>query len=53
MTDGTMTGIDYFAWLVLLVIVVSVVLAFVALAMLSGRIATARSRPQADVIRRW
>ncbi len=39
MTDGTMTGIDYFAWLVLLVSVVSVVLAFVALAMLPGQIA--------------
>lgn len=50
MTDGTMTGIDYFAWLVLLVIVVSVVLAFVALAMLPGQIARKRGHPQADAI---
>jgi hypothetical protein len=37
MTGGSMTGVDYSAWLVLLVIVVSVVWAFVALAMLPGR----------------
>lgn len=50
MTDGSMTGIDYFAWLVLLVIVVATVAVFVALARLPGQIAQKRSHPQAEAI---
>jgi uncharacterized membrane protein len=50
MTGGTMTGIDYFAWLVLIVIIVSVVVAFVGLAKLPGQTATKRGHPQATAI---
>lgn len=50
MTDGSMTGIDYFAWLVLIVIVVTVIAAFVALARLPGQIANKRGHPQAEAI---
>ncbi|MFW2373837.1 MAG: DUF3302 domain-containing protein [Gammaproteobacteria bacterium] len=50
MTDGTMTGIDYFAWLVLIVIIVATVAVFVALAQLPGQIAQKRGHPQADAI---
>ena len=45
-----MTGIDYFAWLILIVIVVSLVVALVMVAQLPGRIARARNHPQADAI---
>lgn len=50
MTNGTMTGIDYFAWLVLIVIVVSVVVVFIALARLPGQIDHERGHPQAEAI---
>ena len=50
MTDGAMTGIDYFAWFVLLVIIVSAVVIFLALARLPGQIAKKRNHPQAEAI---
>ena len=50
MTAGTMTGIDYFAWFVLIVIVVSMVYLFIALARLPGQIAEKRGHPQAEAI---
>jgi uncharacterized membrane protein len=50
MSGGTMTGIDYFAWFVLIVIVVSVVWVFVALAKLPGQIAAKNKHPHADAI---
>ena len=45
-----MTGIDYFAWLVFIVIIVSVVYVFVVLAQLHGQVARKRGHPQADAI---
>ena len=45
-----MTGIDYFAWLVFIVIILSVVYVFVALAQLPGKTARKRGHPQADAI---
>jgi hypothetical protein len=50
MTNGIMTGIDYFAWLVLIVIIVASVAVFVALAQLPGQIATKQGHPQAAAI---
>lgn len=45
-----MAGIDYFAWFVLIVIVLSVVAAFIVLAMLPGKTAKKRQHPQAEAI---
>lgn len=45
-----MTGIDYFAWAVLIVIIVAVVGVFIVLAMLPGKIAKERRHPQAEAI---
>ncbi len=45
-----MTVLDYFAWFVLIAILFTALLAFVALAQLPGRIASARNHPQADAI---
>ena len=45
-----MSGIDYFAWVVLLVIVVSIVGCFIGLAKLPGDMARAKGHPQADAI---
>ena len=45
-----MTGLDYFAWLVLIVILASGIALFVFLAMLPGKIAKGRNHPQADAI---
>lgn len=45
-----MTAIDVFAWLVLIVIVASLVVAFVLLAQLPGKMAKAGNHPQADAI---
>ena len=50
MSGGTMTGIDYFAWFVLIVIIVSVVALFVALAKLPGQTAAKNKHPYADAI---
>lgn len=45
-----MAPIDYFAWFVLIVIVVSFVVAAVALAQLPGKIARKKNHPQAEAI---
>ena len=45
-----MTGIDYFAWLVFIVIILAAVYVFVALAQLPGKKARERGHPQADAI---
>ena len=45
-----MTGIDYFAWLVFIVIILAAVYVFVALAQLPGKTAGKRGHPQADAI---
>lgn len=45
-----MSGIDIFAWVVLLVIIASVVVVFVVLGMLPGKIATKRQHPQVQAI---
>ena len=50
MTEGTMTGIDYFSWFVLIVILVSLVVLFIALARLPGRMAKKRGHPHAEAI---
>ena len=46
-----MTGLDFFALFVLLVLVGSVVAGALALTILPGRIASERGHPQADAIR--
>ena len=45
-----MSGIDIFAWVVLLVIIASVVVVFVVLGMLPLKVARKRGHPQADAI---
>ena len=45
-----MSGIDYFAWFVFIVIILCVVYIFVALAQLPGKTARERNHPQADAI---
>lgn len=45
-----MAKIDIFAWIVLVIIVVSVVVVFVQLAMLPGKVAKSRNHPQAEAI---
>ena len=45
-----MTGIDIFAWVVLIVIIASVVVVFVVLGMLPGKIALQRQHPQVQAI---
>ena len=45
-----MTGVDYFAWFVFIVIIVSVLALFVVLAGLPGKIANDRKHPQAEAI---
>ncbi len=45
-----MSGIDIFAWVVLLVIIATVVVVFVVLGMLPGKIARERQHPQAEAI---
>ena len=45
-----MTGIDIFAWVVLFVIIASVVVVFVVLGMLPGKIARQRQHPQMQAI---
>jgi hypothetical protein len=46
----SMTAIDIFAWIVFIVIIVSVAVVFVALAQLPGKTARERNHPQADAI---
>jgi len=45
-----MAFIDIFAWIVLIVIVLSVVAALVVVAMLPGKLARQRNHPQAEAI---
>lgn len=45
-----MTGIDIFAWLVLVVIIISIFAGFVALALLPGKIAVKNHHPQVAAI---
>ena len=45
-----MTGLDYFAWIVFIVILLSVIAVFVVLAQLPGKTAEANGHPQADAI---
>jgi uncharacterized BrkB/YihY/UPF0761 family membrane protein len=45
-----MTGIDIFAWIVLLVLVATLVAIFVALGMMPGRIARKRGHPWAEAV---
>ena len=45
-----MTGLDIFAWIVLLLMIVLIVGAFVVLAMLPGKIAKSRNHPQFEAV---
>jgi hypothetical protein len=45
-----MSGIDIFAWVVLLIMIASVVVVFVVLGMLPGKVARQRQHPQAQAI---
>lgn len=45
-----MNGLDIFAWIVLIVLLVGAVAIWFVLAMLPGRIARSRHHPQADAI---
>ena len=45
-----MSGIDIFAWIVLLVIIASIVVVFVVLGMLPGKVARQRQHPQVQAI---
>jgi hypothetical protein len=45
-----MSGLDIFAWVVLIVLIVAVVAGWIVLAMLPGKIAKQRGHPQADAV---
>ena len=45
-----MTGIDYFTWFVLIMIAATLIVGFVVLAQLPGKMAAANSHPQAAAI---
>ncbi|GAA6190934.1 hypothetical protein DS909_04520 [Phaeobacter gallaeciensis] len=45
-----MTGLDYFAWVVLIVLILTVLVGFVVLARLPGQIAKSRNHPQTEAI---
>jgi hypothetical protein len=45
-----MSGLDIFAWIVLIVLITTALVAFIILAMLPGKIARQRAHPQADAI---
>ena len=45
-----MTGIDYFTWFVLIIIAATLVIGFVVLAQLPGKMAAANNHPQAAAI---
>ena len=45
-----MSGIDIFAWIVLLIIIAAIVVVFVVLGMLPGKIARQRQHPQVQAI---
>jgi hypothetical protein len=48
--NNIMTGLDYFAWAVLIILLVTIVAFWIILAMLPGKIARQREHPQADAI---
>ncbi len=45
-----MSGLDMFAWIVLIVLVVTALVVFLVLAMLPGKIAAERGHPYQDAI---
>ncbi|MEP2531021.1 DUF3302 domain-containing protein [Shimia sp.] len=45
-----MSGLDIFAWVVLIVLIFTVIGIFVFLAMLPGRIAKGRNHPQSEAV---
>ncbi len=45
-----MSGLDIFAWIVLIVMIASVLIGFIVLAKLPGKIAQDRGHPQAEAI---
>ncbi len=45
-----MSGLDIFAWIVLIVMIASVLIGFIVLAKLPGKIAHDRGHPQAEAI---
>jgi uncharacterized protein DUF3302 len=45
-----MTGLDIFAWIVLIVLIAVIIAGFIILAMLPGKIAAQRGHPQAEAI---
>ena len=45
-----MSGLDIFAWIVLIVLIVAVVAGWIVLAMLPGKIARQRNHPQAEAV---
>lgn len=45
-----MSGLDIFAWVVLIILILTAIVGFVILAMLPGKIAKQREHPQADAI---
>ncbi len=45
-----MTGLDIFAWIVLIVLILALLAGFIVLAMLPGKIARQRNHPQSDAI---
>ncbi|PRY19774.1 uncharacterized protein DUF3302 [Aliiruegeria haliotis] len=45
-----MSGLDIFAWIVLIVLAITLIAGFIALAMLPGKIATQRDHPQREAI---
>ena len=45
-----MSGLDIFAWIVLIVLIAAVVAGWIALAMLPGKLAKKRDHPQAEAV---
>ena len=45
-----MTGLDYFTWFVLIIIAATLIVGFVVLAQLPGKMAAANNHPQAEAI---
>lgn len=45
-----MTPLDYFAWVVLVVLILTALTAFIVLARLPGKVARNRNHPQAEAI---
>jgi NADH:ubiquinone oxidoreductase subunit 6 (subunit J) len=48
--EAVVSGLDIFAWIVLIVLVCTVIAIFVFLAMLPGRIAQQRNHPQYEAV---